>query len=81
VRFVDGKDPSTFDFLDPDNIIRAVHLLSVYRLGQTAEFLLPSIAQRLEKNKQDYEPYSVDIWVNHNMTFHYCGVGVGHRST
>ncbi|KAK0492585.1 hypothetical protein EDD18DRAFT_1108960 [Armillaria luteobubalina] len=81
VGFVDGRDPGAFGFLDPDDIIWAVHLLPVYRLGQTAEFLPPSIARRPEENDQDYERYSVDMWVDRDMTFRYCGLGVGHRST
>ncbi|KAK0492982.1 hypothetical protein EDD18DRAFT_1310769 [Armillaria luteobubalina] len=63
VGFVDGRDPGAFGFLDPDDIIHAVHLLPVYRLGQTAEFLPPSIARRPEENDQDYERYSVDMYV------------------
>ncbi|SJL13966.1 uncharacterized protein ARMOST_17418 [Armillaria ostoyae] len=81
IGFVDGNDPGAFGFLDPDDIIRAVHLLPVYRLGQTTEFLPPSIAQRPEENDHDYERYSVDIWVDRDMIFHYCGLGVGHQST
>ncbi len=63
VGFVNGNDSGAFGFLDPDDIIRAVHLLPVYRLGQTAEFLPPSIARRPEENNQDYEWYSVDMYV------------------
>ncbi len=43
VGFVDGSDPEAFGFIDPNDIIRAVHLMPVYKLGQTIEFLSPSI--------------------------------------
>ncbi|KAK0190253.1 hypothetical protein F5146DRAFT_908646, partial [Armillaria mellea] len=79
VGFVDGRDPDAFGFLDPDDIIRAVHLLPVYRLSQTVEFLPPSIARWPEENDQDYEWYSVDMWVDHDMIFRYCGLGIGHQ--
>ncbi len=61
VGFVDGTDPGAFGFLNPDDIIRAVHLIPVYKLGQTPEFLPPSIARRPEDKDQDYERYSVDM--------------------
>ncbi|PBK86252.1 hypothetical protein ARMGADRAFT_999155 [Armillaria gallica] len=92
VGFVDGNDSGAFGFLDPDDIIQAVHLIPVYRLGQTAEFLPPSFARRPEENNQDYERYSVDMYVIFcffsNAVVNLwseggtnCGLGVGHRST
>ncbi|KAK0438853.1 uncharacterized protein EV420DRAFT_1651271 [Desarmillaria tabescens] len=81
VEFVNGTDPEAFGFLDPDDIIHAIHLIPVYKLGQTTEFLPPSITQRPEENDEDYEWYSVDMWADHDMTFQYCGLGVGHQAT
>ncbi len=46
VGFVDSSSPKAFGFLDPNDVIRAVHLLSVYKLGRTPDFLPPSIARR-----------------------------------
>ncbi|KAK0186024.1 hypothetical protein F5146DRAFT_1143603 [Armillaria mellea] len=45
-------------------------------------FLNPNeIIQAPEENNQDYERYSVDMWVDCNMIFQYCGLGVGHQVT
>ncbi len=46
VGFVDSSSPKAFGFLDPNDVIRAVHLLPVYKLGRTPDFLPPSIARR-----------------------------------
>lgn len=63
VGFVDSSSPNAFGFLDPNNVLRAVHLLPVYKLGKTSEFLPPSIARRPTEHDEDYERYSVDMLV------------------
>ncbi|KAK0188835.1 hypothetical protein F5146DRAFT_933053 [Armillaria mellea] len=44
VGFVDSKDANAFGFLDPDDVIRAVHLKPIFAHGHTSDFLSPSIA-------------------------------------
>ncbi|PBK92322.1 hypothetical protein ARMGADRAFT_931262, partial [Armillaria gallica] len=61
VGIVDGTDPGAFGFLNLDDIIQAVHLIPVYKLGQIPEFLPPSIACWPEDKDQDYKWYSVDM--------------------
>ncbi|PBK80927.1 hypothetical protein ARMGADRAFT_949059, partial [Armillaria gallica] len=58
-----------------------VHLLPVYQLGTTSDFLAPSIAQQPNENDKDYEQYSVAIWVDRDMIYRYCRLGIGHRTT
>ncbi len=61
--FVHGEDPEAFGFLDPSDVIRAIHLVPVYRLGQTPDFLPPSISRRPNEHDKDYERYAVDMYV------------------
>ncbi len=37
VGFVDSKDPEAFGFLDPANVICAIHLIPIYKLGRTSD--------------------------------------------
>ncbi len=63
VGFVDGSDQDAFGFISPADVIRVVHLLPVYQLGTTLDFLAPSIAWWPNENDKDYERYSVAMWV------------------
>ncbi|PBL04026.1 hypothetical protein ARMGADRAFT_874976, partial [Armillaria gallica] len=78
VGFVDGSDQEAFGFISPTDVIQAVHLLPVYQLGTTSDFLAPSIAQRPNENDKDYERYSVAMWVDQDMIYQYCRLGIGH---
>jgi len=42
IGFVDGNDDATFGFLDPQEVIRGVHLIPVFYYGQTRELFPPS---------------------------------------
>ncbi|KAK0226736.1 hypothetical protein EDD85DRAFT_923411 [Armillaria nabsnona] len=79
VGFVDTEDPEAFGFLDPADVIRAIHLVPVYKLGRTSDFMPPSISRRPNEHDEDYERYSVDMWVDRDMTYRYSGLGVGHQ--
>ncbi|SJL13006.1 uncharacterized protein ARMOST_16442 [Armillaria ostoyae] len=81
VGFVNGSDAEAFGFISPANVIQVVHLLPVYRLGTTSDFLAPSIARRPNENDQDYERYSVAMWADRDMVYRYCGLGIGHMAT
>ncbi|KAK0215255.1 hypothetical protein EDD85DRAFT_751250, partial [Armillaria nabsnona] len=81
VGFVDSEDPEAFGFLDPADVIHAIHLVLVYKLGRTSDFMPPSISWRPNEHDEDYEHYSVDMWVDRDMTYCYSGLGVGHQST
>lgn len=49
-----GTLGSTFDFVDPSHIIRACHLIPVFDLGRTGNFLEPSI---IRDSKGDWCAY------------------------
>lgn len=62
VGFVDGSDDAAFGFLDPDQIIRAVHMIPAFHYGQTDQLLGPSRLARQESELDlDWQYYYVNL--------------------
>ncbi|KAL6307654.1 hypothetical protein BKA93DRAFT_48405 [Sparassis latifolia] len=62
IGFVDAADPDTFGFLDPNDIIRAVHLIPAFAHGHTSDLLPgPSIARRISDNDEDWQYFYVNL--------------------
>jgi hypothetical protein len=43
LQFVPGDDPTAFSFLNPDEVIRGVHLIPAFAHGRTHELLMRSL--------------------------------------
>ncbi|KIK79862.1 hypothetical protein PAXRUDRAFT_160118, partial [Paxillus rubicundulus Ve08.2h10] len=54
IGFYDSADPSAFGFLDPDSIIRGVHLIPAFTYGRTSELSPASIARQPADNNEDW---------------------------
>ncbi|KAK7042827.1 GLOBIN domain-containing protein [Favolaschia claudopus] len=83
VGFIPASEPdlSVFGFLDPAEIVRAVHLIPAFHYGRTTELLGPSIARHFDdENQEDYEYYYVNQFVDRDMLMRFIGNGVGHRN-
>ena len=63
VRFMPVDDPFAFDFVDPDHVLRASHLIPQFRLGRT-KTQQPTIARRPDEKDRDWKEYAVNMWVN-----------------
>lgn len=64
IGFLDShEDKGAFGFIDPSDVIRAVHLIPAFKLGTTSEFLPPSIARREDEDDEDYERYYVAMCI------------------
>ena len=62
VGFLLADDPgSSFNFLDPDLVIRAVHLIPRFAAGRTAMFLGPSIGRPESDNDEDWLHFYVSM--------------------
>ena len=61
VGFVPETDPEAFGFLDPQDVLRAVHLIPAFAHGLTSELLGPSIARRRNECDEDWEYYYVNM--------------------
>ena len=62
VGFFEHDDPEAFGFLDPDEVIRGVHLIPAFAEGKTDE-LLPgqSIARRACEDDEDWRYFYVNM--------------------
>jgi hypothetical protein len=58
--FIDSKDLGAFGFLDPDVIIRGVHLIPAFAYGRTSSLLAPSIARQPNENDSDWVFYYIN---------------------
>lgn len=61
VQFLPGDDPNAFGFLDPGEVIRAVHLVPAFASGFTSDLLGPSIARSEIEHDTDYKIYYVNM--------------------
>ncbi len=59
VGFVPEGDEAAFGFLDPDQIVRGVHLIPAFAYGQTGELLGPSICRNPEDKDEDWKFFYV----------------------
>ncbi|KAJ7649404.1 hypothetical protein DFH06DRAFT_996491 [Mycena polygramma] len=82
--FLDATDPDSgaFGFLDPAEIIRAVHLIPAFHYGRTRDLLPgPSVARMIDgENDEDYVYYYVNSFVDRDAFMRYSGDAVGHRT-
>jgi hypothetical protein len=60
VRFIPTSTGDAFGFLDPNDIIRGVHLIPAFASGQTTELLEPALSIQYEENKKDWVEYYVN---------------------
>lgn len=63
VGFYDADDESAFGFLDPDLVIRGVHLIPAFRYKLTNHLLGPSIARQTADLDKDWDWYYVNMSV------------------
>lgn len=62
VGFIPHTEAAPFGFVDPRDVIRAVHLNPVFEKGKTTEYLPPSPATRSEsEGNEDYKFYSLSM--------------------
>jgi hypothetical protein len=62
VGFVDTSDPFAFGFLDPQHVIRGVHLIPSFSHGRTGDLLQPnSIARNPAERGEDWQYYYIGM--------------------
>ncbi|KAI0264767.1 hypothetical protein BC834DRAFT_970691 [Gloeopeniophorella convolvens] len=81
LSFIPGDEPGAFGFLDPEQVIRAVHLIPVFALGRTSERLRELLVRRPEDKGEDWECYGLNMFADRDAMMRQHGGGVGHRST
>ena len=63
VGFYPQDDANAFGFIDPDDVVRGVHLIPAFRFGRTTALLPPSIARHKSDNDEDWDWYYVNMYV------------------
>ncbi|KAF8874231.1 hypothetical protein BD779DRAFT_1476607 [Infundibulicybe gibba] len=83
VGFIDSnEDPEgAFGFLDPNEVIRGVHLIPAFAHGRTTSLLAPSIIRPPREKNKDWLYYYVGMFADRDMVMRFRGGGVGHTST
>jgi hypothetical protein len=61
IGFIDSNDASTFGFIDPSDVIRAVHLIPRFLWGRTKSLLEHSLAWSIMENDEDWVRYYVNM--------------------
>ncbi|KIO03576.1 hypothetical protein M404DRAFT_26885 [Pisolithus tinctorius Marx 270] len=79
VGFISDDDPDAFGFLDPDVVIRGVHLIPAFSLGRTSEYLGPSFVRPDEDLHEDWRYFDVNMFVDRDMFMRFRGGGIGHK--
>ncbi|THU89276.1 hypothetical protein K435DRAFT_865459 [Dendrothele bispora CBS 962.96] len=89
IKFVDASDPSAFSFLDPSDVIRAIHLIPAFHylgfdngLPETSvgrQFESTSYAGPRELEEDDWTYYYVNMFVESDIFMLFRGGGIGHQ--
>ena len=61
IGFIPEEDLDSFGFLDPNIIIRGVHLILAFSIGQTEELLGPLFAQPEKDGNEDWQAFYVNM--------------------
>ncbi|EDQ99584.1 uncharacterized protein LACBIDRAFT_316366 [Laccaria bicolor S238N-H82] len=80
IGFFDGNEDRAFGFLDPNDIIRAAHLMPAFSQGRSRELLGRSIAHN-QKDEEEWLRYYVGMFADRDMVMRYLGGGIGHKAT
>ncbi|KAI0666517.1 hypothetical protein C8Q78DRAFT_984030 [Trametes maxima] len=80
IGFVPDTDPDAFGFVDPNDVIRACHLIPAFAEGRTSRLLGFSNIARPSGESDDWERFYVNRFVDRDMLMRYLGGGVGHRT-
>lgn len=64
IGFVPDDDADAFGFLDPQDVLRAAHLIPAFAHGRTDELLGPLIARHARENDEDWQYYYVNMYVH-----------------
>jgi hypothetical protein len=61
VGFVDGDSDEAFGFIDPSDVLWAIHLIPSFVSGRTSKIGISPMARRPEEDNQDYTRYYVNM--------------------
>ncbi|KAG8705415.1 hypothetical protein FRC08_001682 [Ceratobasidium sp. 394] len=79
--FPDSEEYHAFEFVDPIDVIRAVHLIPRFEGGRTAEYLesVDSLAADT-RSVGDWKHYYVGRFADRDMLLRFTGMAIGHMT-
>ncbi|KAF8887132.1 hypothetical protein BD779DRAFT_1611603 [Infundibulicybe gibba] len=81
IGFLDAAQDGAFGFVDPNLVIRGIHLIPGFPLGYHNHNLISSIARQPSSNlNTDWMYFYIDIFADRDMVMRFRGGGVGHKS-
>ncbi|THV06114.1 hypothetical protein K435DRAFT_849214 [Dendrothele bispora CBS 962.96] len=90
LHFYPSPSPEAFGFIDPAQIIRAVHILPCFTHGRTEEYLPAESVGRVYQTfdngqysveESDWKYYYINIFSDRDLFMRFRGGGVGHCTT
>jgi hypothetical protein len=61
IGFYPHDEHHAFGFINPDVVIRGIHLIPAFHYGRTTDLLPPSIACNESENNEDWDWYFVNM--------------------
>ncbi|TFY73276.1 hypothetical protein EWM64_g10736, partial [Hericium alpestre] len=78
VGFVPDEDDEAYGFVDPADVIRGVHLIPAFAHGKEEDVFEEISSGEVVTEKDDWNFYYVNHFVDRDMYMRFCGRGVGH---
>jgi len=63
IGFIPADNDGAFGFLDPQNVVRAIHLIPAFAYGHTPDLLPHSIVRHAKENDEDWCMFYVNMYV------------------
>ncbi|KAJ7712525.1 hypothetical protein B0H14DRAFT_679246, partial [Mycena olivaceomarginata] len=77
IEFMPDDEPDAYGFVDPDEVIRASHLIPAFAHGPTEPVPYTSLGRKGDEF-DDWRYHYVNFFVDRDMFMRYFGGGVGH---
>ncbi|KAL1724716.1 hypothetical protein EV714DRAFT_222555, partial [Schizophyllum commune] len=81
VHFLPAEDADAFGFIDPKDIIRAVHAIPAFAHGRTAMHLPGQTMARPHGESDDWKYHYISMFADRDILMRFRGGGVGHKAT
>lgn len=68
LRFLDSRHPKAFDFIDPEQVTRGIHII-------------PSFADGKSEGGEEWRMYCTGLFAERDLFMRFRGGGIGHKTT
>ncbi|KAF9491141.1 hypothetical protein BDN71DRAFT_1344504, partial [Pleurotus eryngii] len=80
IRFIAIDDAMSFAFLDPNEVIRAIHIISAFHYGTTQALEMSAIVDVAERmNEGKWQFYYVGMFSDHDTAMRFIGGAIGYQ--